>query len=1192
LKPYLPNLWIVLFKYNILSFLGVGALRRLKGCVFLDSKFVTKVKEQYQKSKIEAIWENRFHNAVIDWETETAENQTNGWMFFISRPGMELTRKLDEKGQDIFAFYKREIENFLKEKGSAKNWMADRDADKLFTQTIVDRRSASGAFITFIWPFSLSDEAPRKTGVMFHLGHHPEVEDAPPRPFTPECGKRPFSMYDTELQKSFTTTFPNPPGVKSNQNDEAGQDLQWSNFASSKIFPTNALLNENNWGRFRNLMSLQFIEVRLLNPLDHIGDVLGEQVEALQKFQRHNSGFSSFSGAPGTGKSTLLHMVCADRIAKNWAAGADHRIMYYVPSVALKTEATREVHAILQYVYALEHELCNTLVTNYFFPVTQEDLYLENLPPSSFNLISPASDKKISELIPEFKHLSFPLDDKDALRGQKITQFKEHLRRLIYGVFEDFSKFQAWHAHARSVYANAWSDMTINLYSIDRKQSSQMSDASFPPNRFIHAKMKDEFLKYATNPKVITHINGDGNNTQFWDPTTMVVGAYNLGVNDEQLWKGTVWSDLKGKADYIVIDEVQDITLTEARILLKHFSNRQQTNQLRPFRFIIAGDAYQNIKQLIFVPDNKHIHSLFEDWRSHLSVQFVDTALGGERLSKGLEKTSTCVLRASYRTHDEMLPSIAQIMTNIRNIDSEEYKKGVDATAKPTPFGRDGLLLIAKSKGKELTEEQKKQQLLWMEDILRALRYQFDVDPNTKDMTWNPEAANKEIQVSYCYDEIDADWKVLSDQEANTDLHPLSEVLSGKNTVWHKTLDELLMNFTKLFRRTILKNIDDDQHYDPRQLWQTEAEARGVFTIQQIKGLTLPITITQPPKQFSKGLQSKSRKGTAKGFKRSDWSKLLVELTRAQYVNVLMENHNALPNLDSHFVSNIRDPTSITQLLFNVARFSTGYIMPLEQAYFIALNNHENAQTWVRLRELVDSHPDPKMGFFAEWPRNMLLALYKKSTDGLPYDSLQSIGVEFQKNGDPQFRYGNQRLKLDEIHAFEENNLLGDRFSQKTFASLLIFLQCNHLMREKIQGEDNTFDVDGLVKSIQLWLLAHKQHGSKEEWEPSWFNFILDPDASQDEDSETSIKKGKIDGLIEKTFSNPLEPIKIILPSSGNEPMEVTNPSAFQNHEEELKTNRPQTNQNNNEVSIEWKWPTISFPRLNMGSWHGMKARG
>ena len=56
----------------------------------------------------------------------------------------------------------------------------------------------------------------------------------------------------------------------------------------------------------------------------------------------------------------MLHMVCADRLAKNWAASEEmlnrlcDKIMYYVPSRALQLEASREIEAILRWVYRLD----------------------------------------------------------------------------------------------------------------------------------------------------------------------------------------------------------------------------------------------------------------------------------------------------------------------------------------------------------------------------------------------------------------------------------------------------------------------------------------------------------------------------------------------------------------------------------------------------------------------------------------------------------------------------------------------------------------------------------------------------------------------------------------------------------------------------------------------------------------------
>ena len=267
--------------------------------------FKEEMKAAFIRAPVAALWKTRFHRADL----KTKVTQTKGWMFFLSRPALELCRKMDKNTERVLNFLKREILVFLEKHQDAEDWIEKSYKNKMKITTRVDEER----YLTFIYPFSLENEVPGKHGVFIHIGTNQSKTNLSEEEEEIHCDTMP-TMFEEEthpFNSKIREDFRYAPGTE-------WSDPMWSEFSGSKVLPTDILLKPcpedsggTNWKEFNRVIGYQFIEIRLLNsPGDEKKRSSGEQIEALGDFAKMDSGFINFSGAPGTGKSTMLHMVC------------------------------------------------------------------------------------------------------------------------------------------------------------------------------------------------------------------------------------------------------------------------------------------------------------------------------------------------------------------------------------------------------------------------------------------------------------------------------------------------------------------------------------------------------------------------------------------------------------------------------------------------------------------------------------------------------------------------------------------------------------------------------------------------------------------------------------------------------------------------------------------------------------------
>ena len=714
------------------------------------------------------VWASRFHQR---------SGATDDWIFYISRPTLEKLRKPDKEGQAFYNTTKEVVDAFLAAHQNANGFdgpfsIGTKGGYQHFNKEL---------YATLSYPFDIRDEIDNKKGVVIHVGESAFTEE---KKLTFNLEDNYPSMFDegfigaikeqlrqeskdTDEQQS-KDKQPNPPGVQDS-------DPMWLEFASSKMLPTDQLLHDEiDFRKFRNIVSHQYIEVRLHRSRskekrsdDRYRSSSREQLDALQKFESFSSGFSNFAGPPGTGKSTLLHMVCAHRLFKNFRERMKDEqdkvpeesreekttILYYLHSQTLRDEAIREIKSILQQVYmpvvrgayprkytALLDEI--ELSIKY---VNQEQLISTTIKPQqNRNILADASNKDLTSIIAK----------RHAHETQIRSVVKRGLRNITFGMFGTAKEYQTWTRKNHD-----WNKYRLNFHRPNGgipAQTHNLVMADFLPDE-PNSKLPNHLEEFSKRIDQLNQENllWDGTDSnQFWDPSCLFYlshqGYDNQGPN-------SLWKKLENQIDWIVIDEVQDISLVEIRILLDHFSNRLDGNAYRDFRLIVAGDENQNVNHLLYQPQNRHFGYAFDTWVQHLKISGGKTA-ETYRLSQNLTDELAVLLKSGYRVFNQMFPFANDILGKLHQYHVETSQKG---RKKPelvqTNYGRDGVFVRLDGTIKKSHEDYLGE---WQKSILHQLRKQMlTVDGDTE--IFEPKSAEP-IRVAFTYDKDDFDREFKS----------------------------------------------------------------------------------------------------------------------------------------------------------------------------------------------------------------------------------------------------------------------------------------------------------------------------------------------------------------------------------------------------------------------------------------------
>ena len=1076
------------------------------------------------------VWASRFHQR---------SGATDDWIFYISRPTLEKLRKPDKEGQAFYNTTKEVVDAFLAAHQNANGFdgpfsIGTKGGYQHFNKEL---------YATLSYPFDIRDEIDNKKGVVIHVGESAFTEEKKltfnlegnyPSMFnegfigTIKEGLRQESKGTDEQQSK--DKQPNPPGVQDS-------DPMWLEFASSKMLPTDQLLHDEiDFRKFRNIVSHQYIEVRLHRSRskekrsdDRYRSSSREQLDALQKFESFSSGFSNFAGPPGTGKSTLLHMVCAHRLFQNFRERMKDKqdnipkesreektnILYYLHSQTLRDEAVREIKSILQQVYmpvvrgAYREEYTALLdeIELSIKYVNQEQLISTTIKPQqNRNILADASNKDLTSIIAK----------RHAHETQIRSVVKRGLRNITFGMFGTAKEYQTWTRKNHD-----WNKHRLNFHRPNGgipAQTHNLVMADFLPDE-PNSKLKNHLEEFS---KRIDQLNSknllwDGTDSnQFWDPSCLFYlshqGYDNQGPN-------SLWKKLENQIDWIVIDEVQDISLVEIRILLDHFSNRLDGNAYRDFRLIVAGDENQNVNHLLYQPQNRHFGYAFDTWVQHLKISGGKTA-ETYRLSQNLTDELAVLLKSGYRVFNQMFPFANDILGKLHQYHIKTSQKG---RKKPelvkTNYGRDGVFVrldgtIKKSHEGYLGE--------WQKSILHQLRKQMlTVDGDTE--VFEPKSAEP-IRVAFTYDKDDFDREFKSKGRPS----PFTKRLKKADTYineFARLLDELMEEFSVAFE-TWYRNNGNNHDTMMDEMYQA-FQLRGIMDVSSIKGLTMPVSLVLPSARLTKGNEQETME---------DLSKFLVQITRAQYFNLIIEDTRSFSkDLGEQKIVKHKDwkIEDIGEWLEAVLNHSAGFDHAFNRIFQNTMEQYDSELLWTRLRE-ESKNIDDELDLFVQWLEQFLPTLIGDEWDPFVWEDEH---FQMKKDVPLGIVLDNKSLTMQNITKMEQDYMLGEaRFGQQDLSSLRLFLVMNHFLRTRKWEQDSGATNRSAVSSEKLGQAINR-------WVTNW----------NEEENLTEPKT--VDWL--KLFSNPVDEPENTICQAINKTFDDEVPS----------------------------WPQEPTPRLYMGGW-------
>jgi hypothetical protein len=1025
-------------------------------------------------------WKDRFHR----------ENPPfGGYAAYVSRPTFEDLRSSGKEGRRVFNAICKLLEMQKNSEPLSGRHYEERG---LHSFAIVFPEEEINCIAVMVGPFDVSDEMDMcKRGILFHIILCGTGDEDDVLPQMPNLLKLPNDVYDLtvpfkiKLDSDLTDESDRTEwfkGVLEGKNSKKycfykHLNLDALDLSAARLLPSDVFiesLENKDIAKFeycRRFMTRQFNEVRLL------GDPTKpniEQTNTMNAYVFNKSSAMNLNGRPGTGKSTILHMLTCESLLQLGPNLGSRRVLYLATTEELIAEARVEIKNLLKHLYLHKVKNSNDKLQKLLAAIdfaTEEEFFVNA--PGTLPL-----DDRVA-----FENRINDTDDDERWAYWKdpanTSLLQRILRNFVYGVFGSPSEFCKWVPTNRNPEEiKGLFKRPFNFFTPNEKYapadgdllSSDITPLYFWNPGFDTGEKISEGDKDAAN-----HVRGlatfleekgglgkylidysIGKTTGLWDSSGVIHGIATRIHQGEGLRfldsdSFPLWHQMQTKGyDSIIIDESQDFSARTIATLLQYFSNRgvsREENHL-PFTFVCAGDEFQTIYGTLFQGAMIHINKIFTDWKVFLLKQST-----GEMRSfaDGLPNPVKISLRASYRTFDTAVKVIDNVVEQMREITLKEGQRRTVGVSK-IGYERTGVMAGLQASGRGLR--------FW-ETVLKQLCKQLE-------KTFGEEIVQIGVKVALIFpkqriwkkdvfcEELDS----FSNLEHATPFKDYIEKM--KNLIDNKYEDELALN-------------RGDKEKANEKIVSMVKEA-GFYDIAAIKGQThVAVVALQPPINPDEG---------KKWFDRLlDLSLSLVMVSRSQIGLFIAasnsdtkkiigpDNWNEFQRKNEYFVDSIGEISDFDDRLLN----SAAPVISPEKLFAYALEEWYNPRAWERLRR------SPVLGrhaieFVGEIRQIFLTGRIKQPHVQSTFNQLEDL---FEKQS------------RDEITA-----VLGGEafFEDGAIHKLRHFLHWQIISREYYEGDDVGYELPGHIDELEKYWKENRP--AVDEHTNNWMDLILNEDNS------------------------------------------------------------------------------------------------
>ena len=645
-------------------------------------------------------WKDRFHRNTPTFD---------GYAAYVSRPTFEDLRRSDKVGERVF----NAVCKLLKMRDNIEPLYGRHyDDNGLHSFAILFPEDKINCIAVMIGPFDVSDEMDTcKRGILFHVIVCGGDDKDDILPELSELGKQPKEIYLRDAPKKIKLdSGPTKEEVRKKWFEEVlkGKNRKGHSFydslnldaldlSAARLLPSDVFIEKSKdnigFGYCRRFMTRQFNEVRLLGDP---GKPNIEQTNTMNAYEFNKSSIMNINGRPGTGKSTILHMLTCESLLQIGPNLGKRRVLYLATTEELITEAKEEIKTLLEHLYLFDVDNLDDKLKEIFVGIdfaTEEDFFMK----------APGTLGPLDDAVAFKKCVADTDDDADWAywkMPENASLLQRILRNFVYGVFGSPSDFCKWVPNHRDVdtirdlFERPFNFFVPNERYIPGDDDLYSSDITplyfwnphFDDDKEAAAKLVGGLAKFLEAERGLAQHLIDysiGKTTGLWDPSGVIHGTaiekYNSKLVD--FTSAPLWHQMQTEGyDSIFIDESQDFSARTIATLLQYFSNRgvRREGNYLPFTFVCAGDEFQTIHGTLFQGAMIHINKIFTDWKMFLLKQST-----GEMRSfaDGLPNPAKISLRATYRTFDRAVDIIDNNVSQMREITrGEGHRRTVGAS--------------------------------------------------------------------------------------------------------------------------------------------------------------------------------------------------------------------------------------------------------------------------------------------------------------------------------------------------------------------------------------------------------------------------------------------------------------------------------------------------------------------------------